>query len=167
MKDLLLYDKRVDFHVKDFLRKAYYTYESKKLSELMREMKKTSVNIIIVLDEYGVTVGLITIEDLLEEIVGDIRDEYDIDEEDEFKQLSENEYLIEGQMKIDDLNDRLGFHLSSENYDSVGGLIIENLDRIPAAGDSILLDNIRLTVQKLDNKRIDRILVKIISDNNK
>ena len=70
-------------------------------------------------------------------------------------------------MKIDDLNDRLGFHLSSENYDSVGGLIIENLDRIPAAGDSILLDNIRLTVQKLDNKRIDRILVKIISDNNK
>ena len=164
MKDLLLYDKRVDFHVKDFLRKAYYTYESKKLSELMREMKKTSVNIIIVLDEYGVTVGLITIEDLLEEIV---RDEYDIDEEDEFKQLSENEYLIEGQMKIDDLNDRLGFHLSSENYDSVGGLIIENLDRIPAAGDSILLDNIRLTVQKLDNKRIDRILVKIISDNNK
>lgn len=167
MKDLLLYDKRVDFHVKDFLRKAYYTYESKKLSELMREMKKTSVNIIIVLDEYGVTVGLITIEDLLEEIVGDIRDEYDIDEEDEFKQLSENEYLIEGQMKIDDLNDRLGFHLSSENYDSVGGLIIENLDRIPSAGDSILLDNIRLTVQKLDNKRIDRILVKIISDNNK
>ncbi len=167
MKDLLLYDKRVDFHVKDFLRKAYYTYESKKLSELMREMKKTSVNIIIVLDEYGVTVGLITIEDLLEEIVGDIRDEYDIDEEDEFKQLSENEYLIEGQMKIDDLNDRLGFHLSSENYDSVGGLIIENLDRIPVAGDSILLDNIRLTVQKLDNKRIDRILVKIISDNNK
>ncbi|MGN9019843.1 HlyC/CorC family transporter [Lachnospiraceae bacterium HCP1S3_C3] len=167
MKDLLLYDKRVDFHVKDFLRKAYYTYESKKLSELMREMKKTSVNIIIVLDEYGVTVGLITIEDLLEEIVGDIRDEYDIDEEDEFKQLSENEYLIEGQMKIDDLNDRLGFHLSSENYDSVGGLIIENLDRIPAAGDSILLDNLRLTVQKLDNKRIDRILVKIISDNNK
>ncbi len=167
MKDLLLYDKRVDFHVKDFLRKAYYTYESKKLSELMREMKKTSVNIIIVLDEYGVTVGLITIEDLLEEIVGDIRDEYDIDEEDEFKQLSENEYLIEGQMKIDDLNDRLGFHLSSENYDSMGGLIIENLDRIPAAGDSILLDNIRLTVQKLDNKRIDRILVKIISDNNK
>lgn len=167
MKDLLLYDKRVDFHVKDFLRKAYYTYESKKLSELMREMKKTSVNIIIVLDEYGVTVGLITIEDLLEEIVGDIRDEYDIDEEDEFKQLSENEYLIEGQMKIDDLNDRLGFHLSSENYDSVGGLIIENLDRMPAAGDSILLDNIRLTVQKLDNKRIDRILVKIISDNNK
>ena len=70
-------------------------------------------------------------------------------------------------MKIDDLNDRLGFHLSSENYDSMGGLIIENLDRIPAAGDSILLDNIRLTVQKLDNKRIDRILVKIISDNNK
>lgn len=164
MKDLLLYDKKEDFNVRNFLRKAFYTYESKKLSELMREMKKTSVNIIIVLDEYGVTVGLITIEDLLEEIVGDIRDEYDTEEEEEFKKISDTEYLIEGQMKIDDLNDHLNLKLSSENYDSVGGIIIENLDRIPAAGDSILLDNIRLTVQKLDNKRIDKVNVKILTE---
>ncbi|MDE5780011.1 MAG: hemolysin family protein, partial [Lachnospiraceae bacterium] len=164
MKDLLLYDKKEDFNVRNFLRKAFYTYESKKLSELMREMKKTSVNIIIVLDEYGVTVGLITIEDLLEEIVGDIRDEYDAEEEEEFKKISDTEYLIEGQMKIDDLNDHLNLNLSSENYDSVGGIIIENLDRIPAAGDSILLDNIRLTVQKLDNKRIDKVNVKILTE---
>lgn len=164
MKDLLLYDKKEDFNVRNFLRKAFYTYESKKLSELMREMKKTSVNIIIVLDEYGVTVGLITIEDLLEEIVGDIRDEYDAEEEEEFKKISDTEYLIEGQMKIDDLNDHLNLKLSSENYDSVGGIIIENLDRIPAAGDSILLDNIRLTVQKLDNKRIDKVNVKILTE---
>ena len=164
MKDLLLYDKKEDFNVRNFLRKAFYTYESKKLSELMREMKKTSVNIIIVLDEYGVTVGLITIEDLLEEIVGDIRDEYDAEEDEEFKKISDTEYLIEGQMKIDDLNDHLNLKLSSENYDSVGGIIIENLDRIPAAGDSILLDNIRLTVQKLDNKRIDKVNVKILTE---
>lgn len=164
MKDLLLYDKKEDFDVRNFLRKAFYTYESKKLSELMREMKKTSVNIIIVLDEYGVTVGLITIEDLLEEIVGDIRDEYDDDEDEEFKKISDTEYLIEGQMKIDDLNEHLNLNLASENYDSVGGIIIENLDRIPSAGDSILLDNIRLTVQKLDNKRIDRVNVKILTE---
>lgn len=162
MKDLLLYDKKEDFNVRNFLRKAFYTYESKKLSELMREMKKTSVNIIIVLDEYGVTVGLITIEDLLEEIVGDIRDEYDGEEDDEFKKISDTEYSIEGQMKIDDLNEHLNLNLGSENYDSVGGIIIENLDRIPSAGDSVLLGNIRLTVQKLDNKRIDRINVKIL-----
>lgn len=165
MKDLLLYDKKEDFNVRNFLRKAFYTYESKKLSELMCEMKKTSVNIIIVLDEYGVTVGLITIEDLLEEIVGDIRDEYDAEEEDEFKKISDTEYIIEGQMKIDDLNDHLNLSLSSENYDSVGGIIIEKLDRIPVAGDSILLENIRLTVQKLDNKRIDKVNVKILTDN--
>lgn len=164
MKDLLLYDKKEDFDVRNFLRKAFYTYESKKLSELMREMKKTSVNIIIVLDEYGVTVGLITIEDLLEEIVGDIRDEYDEEEDEEFKKISDTEYLIEGQMKIDDLNEHLNLNLASENYDSVGGIIIENLDRIPSAGDSILLDNIRLTVQKLDNKRIDRVNVKILTE---
>lgn len=164
MKDLLLYDKKEDFNVRNFLRKAFYTYESKKLSELMREMKKTSVNIIIVLDEYGVTVGLITIEDLLEEIVGDIRDEYDAEEEEEFKKISDTEYLIEGQMKIDDLNDHLNLKFSSENYDSVGGIIIENLDRIPSVGDSILLDNIRLTVQKLDNKRIDKVNVKILTE---
>lgn len=162
MKDLLLYDKKEDFNVRNFLRKAFYTYESKKLSELMREMKKTSVNTIIVLDEYGVTVGLITIEDLLEEIVGDIRDEYDTEEDDEFKKISDTEYSIEGQMKIDDLNEHLNLNLGSENYDSVGGIIIENLDRIPSVGDSVLLGNIRLTVQKLDNKRIDRINVKIL-----
>lgn len=165
MKDLLLYDKKNDFDVRHFLRKAFYTYESKKLSELMREMKKTSVNIIIVLDEYGVTVGLITIEDLLEEIVGDIRDEYDSDEEEEFKKISDDEYLIEGQMKIDDFNDRIGLNLMSENYDSMGGLIIENLDRIPATGDSVLLGNLRLTVQKLDRKRIDKINVKLYTAN--
>ena len=164
MKDLLLYDHKEKFDVRTFLRKAFYTFESKKLSELMSEMKKTSVNIIIVLDEYGVTVGLITIEDLLEEIVGDIRDEYDSDEEEEFKKISNSEYIIEGQMKIDDLNDKLEINLSSENYDSVGGIIIENLDRIPAQGDSVLLGNIRLTVQKLDKKRIDKILVKIIDN---
>lgn len=164
MKDLLLYDKKQDFDIRHFLRKAFYTYESKKLSELMREMKKTSVNIIIVLDEYGVTVGLITIEDLLEEIVGDIRDEYDVEEEEEFKKLSDTEYLIEGQMKIDDLNEHLNLNLSSENYDSVGGIIIENLDCIPSVGDSILLDNIRLTVQKLDKKRIDKINISILPE---
>lgn len=165
MKDLLLYNHKDPFNVRTFLRKAFYTFESKKLSELMSEMKKTSVNIIIVLDEYGVTVGLITIEDLLEEIVGDIRDEYDADEEEEFKKISNNEYLIEGQMKIDDLNDKLDINLNSENYDSVGGIIIENLDRIPSQGESVLLGNVRLTVHKMDKKRIDKINVRIIEKN--
>ncbi len=164
MKDLLLCDDKENFNVRQYLRKAFYTYESQKLSELMIEMKKTSVNIIIVLDEYGTTVGLITIEDLLEEIVGDIRDEYDSDEDEAFKKISDSEYIIQGQMKIDDLNEKLELNLNSENYDSIGGIIIENLDKIPVEGDSILLDNIRFTVQKLDKKRIDRIHIHIITD---
>ncbi len=164
MKDLLLCDDKKNFNVRQYLRKAFYTYESQKLSELMMEMKKTSVNIIIVLDEYGTTVGLITIEDLLEEIVGDIRDEYDSDEDEAFKKISDTEYVIQGQMKIDDLNEKLELNLKSENYDSIGGIIIENLDKIPVEGDSILLDNIRFTVQKLDKKRIDKIHINIITN---
>ena len=87
----------------------------------MIEMRKTSNNIVIVLDEYGATAGLITLEDILEEIVGDIRDEFDADEEDELKEISKGEYLADGSMNLDDINDRLGLELVSEDFDSLGG----------------------------------------------
>ena len=125
MKDLLLYNSSAVFDIRNYLRSAFYTYETKKLSELMLEMKKTSVNIVIVLDEYGVTSGLITLEDLLEEIVGEIHDEYDIDEDDGIKEISPAKYIIEGQVKISDLNEKLNLKLSCKEYDSVRGLIIE------------------------------------------
>lgn len=157
MKDLLLYNPEHIFDIRNFLRSAYYTYENKKISELMMEMKKTSVNIVIVLDEYGITSGLITIEDLLEEIVGEIRDEYDGDEEDSMKEISENKFVIEGQLKISDVNDRLNLKLHSEKYDSIGGLIIEKLDRFPNPGDKIIIDDVSLEVLKMDKMRIDTI----------
>lgn len=93
MKDLLLCDDKEHFSVRDIMRKPYFTYEHKHISELMMELKKSSVSLAIVLDEYGATAGLITLEDLLEEIVGEIRDEYDTDEEDSIVQLSEREYF--------------------------------------------------------------------------
>ena len=155
MKDLLLYNPEEIFDVRKYLRSAFYTYESKKLSELMMEMKKTSVNIVIVLDEYGVTAGLITLEDLLEEIVGEIHDEYDLDEDEPIKKISENIYILEGQMKIDDLNDYLGVNLSSDDYDSIGGLIIEKLDRLPTAGDKITIDSLSFKVTSMDKMRIN------------
>lgn len=155
MKDLLLYNPEEIFDVRKYLRSAFYTYESKKLSELMMEMKKTSVNIVIVLDEYGVTAGLITLEDLLEEIVGEIHDEYDLDEDEQIKKISENIYILEGQMKIDDLNDYLGVNLSSDDYDSIGGLIIEKLDRLPTAGDKITIDSLSFKVTSMDKMRIN------------
>ena len=155
MKDLLLYNSKEIFDVRNYLRSAFYTYESKKLSELMIEMKKTSVNIVIVLDEYSVTAGLITLEDLLEEIVGEIYDEFDLDEDRPIKKVLDNKYILEGQMKIDDLNDYLGLHLSSNDYDSVGGIKKEKLDRLPSLGDKITIDSITLKVTSMDKMRIN------------
>lgn len=164
VKDLLLYDSHEDFKVSDILREPYYTYEYKKTSELMEELKKTSNNITIVLDEYGSTVGMITLEDLLEEIVGEIRDEYDDDEKDLIQKISDTEYLIEGMAKLDDINDMLELNLQSEDYDSLGGLIMELLDRLPAEGDVVKTPDAELTVKKVVNKRIHSILLKIIRE---
>lgn len=162
MKDLLLYNTNDVFDIRNYLRSAYFTYEGKKTSELMIEMKKTSVNIVIVLDEYGITSGLITLEDLLEEIVGEIRDEYDADEDD-IKEISTDKFIIEGQLKILDLNDRLSLNLHSSKYDSIGGLIIEKLDRFPNPGDVIIIDNISIKVLAMDKMRIDTIEITILN----
>lgn len=157
MKDLLLVSEPERFHIRDYMRKASYTYESKQLSELLSEMRENFVNIIIVLNEYGGAEGLITMEDLLEEIVGEIRDEYDEDEKALIKTVSENEYLVPGNMKLDDLNDALELALISEDYDSVGGLIIERLDRLPKTGDTVLIENISLRVEGMQKNRIGRV----------
>lgn len=162
MKDLLLYDNNMEFHIKDILREAFFTYEYKKTSELMMEMRKDAINIAIVLDEYGATAGLVTLEDLLEEIVGEIRDEYDEDEENLIQKVEENQYLIEGSMKLDDVNDALGLKLHSEDYDSLGGLIIELLDRLPEEHEAVTTeDGISLEVEKIDKNRIDTVRMTI------
>ena len=157
MKDLLLTDNRTEFHIRNFLREPLYTYEYKKTAELMIEMRQTCNNVVIVLDEYGATAGMITLEDLLEEIVGEIRDEYDEDEENELVEVAPFEYLVEGSMKLDDLNDRLGLDLESEDYDSIGGLIIGLLDRLPEQGEEVLCGRIRLVVDELYKNRIDKV----------
>lgn len=161
MKDLLFYDEKTEFSVSNYLRPAFYTYEYKKLSELMLEMKKDSVNIIIVLDEYGAATGLITLEDLLEEIVGEIRDEYDYDEEDDIKTVNEDEFLVDGLTKIDDFNDNLNLKekLYSEDYESLGGYIMEQLDRLAKVGDIVETKELTLVVDTMDKNRIDKIHV--------
>lgn len=159
MKDLLLYDsKKSEFQIKDILREAYFTYEYKSISELLVEMRQASFNIAIVLDEYGETSGLITLEDILEEIVGEIHDEYDENEEENIKAVGKHEYIIEGSTNLDDLNDSLDLNLESEDYDSLGGFIIEKLDRLPKADDSVSTeDGIRMVVEKLDKNRIETV----------
>jgi CBS domain containing-hemolysin-like protein len=158
MKDLLLFDNTKEFHVKDILREAYFTYEYKNISELLVEMRQASFNIAVVLDEYGETAGLITLEDLLEEIVGEIHDEYDENEEDFIQEISPLEYMIEASMNLDDLNDRLNLDFESEDYDSLGGFIIERLDRFPEIGDSVVTeDGIKLIIESLDKNRIESV----------
>ncbi len=158
VKDLLLYDRSQEFHVRDFLREAYYTYEFKNTSELMVEMRKNSINIAIVLDEYGATAGLVTLEDLLEEIVGDIRDEFDEAEAEEVQQLGEREYLVEGACKLEDLNDMIGLGIESEDYDSIGGIVIDALQHLPTDGEEVTLENgTRLAVVKVDKNRIEKV----------
>ena len=160
MKDLLLFDNKEHFSVRDILREAYFTYEYKNISELLVEMRDASFNIAIVLDEYGETAGLITLEDILEEIVGEIHDEYDENEEEFIKQINEYEYIIEGSMSLDDVNDRLDVELESEDYDSLGGFIIEHLDRLPEVSDEVTEENgIRLVVEKLDKNRVESVHV--------
>lgn len=158
MKDLLLFDNTKEFHVRDILREAYFTYEYKNISELLVEMREASLNIAIVLDEYGETAGLITLEDILEEIVGEIRDEYDENEEEFLKEINQEEFIVEGSMNLDDLNDRLELNLESEDYDSLGGFIIEQLDRLPEEGDEITTeDGIRMVVDSLDKNRVEKV----------
>lgn len=158
MKDFFLVESRKFFKIRDIMRDVYYTYEHKKTSDLLVEMRRDSMNLAIVLNEYGGAVGLVTLEDLLEEIVGEIRDEYDEDEKDLIRELSEREYLVEGSVKLDDLNDALELALTSEDYDSIGGLIIEALDRLPEAGDRVTTaTGIILEVVSTSKNRIDQV----------
>lgn len=167
IKDLLLTEHDKKFCLRDYLREPLYTYEFKKTAELMVELRKTQNNIAIVLDEYGATAGLITLEDMLEEIVGEIRDEYDEDEEDLICKISPKEYIIEASMKLDDLNDQLGLKLESEDYDSIGGFIIGLLDHLPEEGEEVTCDNLRFVVEKVERNRIDKVHLYILDETEK
>ena len=142
------------------MRKPHFTYEYKSISELLVEMRESTFNIAIVLDEYGEMAGLITLEDILEEIVGEIHDEYDEQEDEMFFQLGDREYVIEGAMNLDDVNERLHTEFTSEDYDSLGGFIIEHLDRLPELNDEVVTeDGTRLVVETLDKNRIESVHV--------
>ena len=159
VKDLLLAEHKSPFDLRSLLREAYFTYEHKSTSELLMDMRQQSNNFAIVLDEYGATAGLITLEDLLEEIVGEIRDEYDAEEEEMLTELVPGqEYRALGSAKLDDLNEILHTNLESEDYDSIGGYIIEQLDRLPAPGESTVTPGgIKLVVDAVAKKRIEQV----------
>lgn len=161
MKDLLLLPDKEQFSIRKLLREPYFTYEHKPTGDLLLEMKDTSYNLAIVLDEYGSTAGLVTTEDLIEEIVGEIRDEYDEGEKEDITVVSPGkEYLIQGSAKLDDINNALQLKLESDDYDSIGGFLIEHLDSLPVQGQGISLENgIRLIADVVVKNRIEQVHV--------
>jgi len=166
IKDFILTTDSENFSVSQIMRDAHYTYEYKKSADLMMEMKEKTTTVTFVLNEYGVTVGMITLEDLLEEIVGEIRDEYDEDEEEFIQEIDDNIYLVEGSMKLDDINDTLDTDLQSDDYDSIGGIIIEYLDRLPEDGEEVTLSSgIQLKVQGIEQNRICKVLLTLPEEN--
>jgi len=161
MKDLLLCADRENFSIRDILREPYFTYEHKNTAELFIEMRKSSISLAIVLDEYGATAGLITLEDLLEEIVGEIRDEYDTDEEDPIEELNEREFIVLGSTNLEDLCEKLDLNFTSDDYDTIGGYLIGLLDHLPEKNEIIITDDdILLRVEQMDKNRIEKIYIK-------
>lgn len=159
IKDFLFIEDPSRFHMQALLREPYYTYEYKKVADLLNEMRQKNRQVSIVLNEYGTAEGMITMEDLLEEIIGQIRDEYDEDEAELIKKLSDNEYLVDATMNLDDINEALETSYESEAYDSISGLIIELLDdRLPEEGESVELpDGSVARVEKLEGNRIETV----------
>jgi len=161
IKDLLLVEDREHFSIRDIMRPPFFTYEHKNIAELFLQMREESIAIAIVLDEYGDTAGLITLEDLLEEIVGEIHDEYD-DEEEPILQTADFEYQVLGATNLDDVADELHLPIESEDYDSIAGYVFGLLDHLPAVDDEVTDANgIYFKVLDMDKNRINKLLIRI------
>lgn len=162
LKDLFFFHGSPEtFNIMDLVREPYITYEYRKTSELFVDMRKDYVSMAIVMDEYGGFVGIITLEDLLEEIVGEIRDEYDIGEEDSITRVKEDEYIVNGVTNLNDINDELEINIESNDYDSIGGHVINLLSDFPKGGESAEDDYAIYTVLSVDNRSIDKIHIKL------
>ncbi len=163
-KDLLRYlrDGRTDVPLAKILRPAYFIPESKKVDELLRELQQRRVHMAVVVDEYGGTAGIVTIEDLLEEIVGEIQDEYDA-EEPTVEPVSEHEYLFDARVHLDEVNELLGVELPAEGGDTLGGFIYSQLGKVPAVGDTIEFEGVRIEVLSVAGRRIKQVRASLLS----
>ncbi len=160
-KDLLALwrDGVQDRPIKDLLRPAYFVPESKKAVDLLQDMQQRKVHLAIVVDEYGGTAGLVTLEDLIEEIVGEIRDEYDFNEEEVYQQVGEHEYIVDAGIDLDDFNRLLDADLPTDDSDTLGGYFYSKLGKVPVAGETLTEDTLHMEVLSVDDKRIRKIRV--------
>lgn len=159
VKDLIFYEPVHNaFKIEDFIREPYFTYEFKMTSELFAEMRSKRAAIAIVLDEYGGTAGMVTLEDLVEEIVGDIQDEYD-EHEVSIEVIQEDEYIVDGSTKIDIVNEMIGLRIETEDFDSIGGFIIGEFGRLPEVGERIEHGNVEFVVESVEKNRIEKLRI--------
>lgn len=159
-KDCMILGNSENFNIKSIMRKPYFTYESKSCSELFAVMRTKSLSMAVILDEYGGTSGIVTLEDLLEEIVGEISDEFD-DETEEIKVVKDNEYIVEGSAKISDVNDMIGTKFESDDFDSIGGYVVGVVGRFPEKGETIEENDIKFIIEETDRNRIEKIRILI------
>lgn len=162
-KDLLRYYAGEDFNVRDMLRPAVFIPESKRLNILLKEFRSTRNHIAIVVDEYGGVAGMVTIEDVLEQIVGDIEDEYDYDEdEDNIIQNADGTYRVKALTEIDDFNEIVGTQFDDEEFSTIGGLIVNKFGHLPKRGDQIVIENLSIKVVRADSRRLHSIAIEVI-----
>jgi hemolysin (HlyC) family protein len=164
-KDLLRYYAGEDFEVRDMLRPAVFIPTSKRLNILLKEFRSTRNHIAIVVDEYGGVAGMVTIEDVLEQIVGDIEDEYDYDEdEDNIIQNSDGTYRVKALTEIEDFNEAVGTQLNNEEFSTIGGLIVNKFGHLPKRGDHIAIENLSIKVVRADSRRLHSITIEVLTD---
>ncbi len=158
-KDLLQVwrDGQTDRPIKDLLRPAHFVPESKKAGDLLTDLQQRKIHLAVVVDEYGGMAGLVTLEDLVEEIVGEIRDEYDFDEEEVYQKVGENEYVFDAGIDLDDLNRLLDIELPTDESDTLGGYVFSKLGKVPIEGERIEGDHIQMEVLRVDDRRIRKI----------
>ena len=146
-----------DFKIRDILKPAFYAYEYIPVVDLFKQMRAKNISISIIIDEYGGTSGLVTMEDILEELVGEIDDEYD--NEKEVTKINDNEYLVDPEMRIDEVNERFDLNLQSEKFESIGGFVIELLDRMPKSKDEVEFENLKFVVVNVDKRKITQLMI--------
>ncbi|MDR5170670.1 CBS domain-containing protein [Methylobacillus flagellatus] len=162
-KDLLQFYSGKDFNVRGMLRPAVFIPESKRLNVLLKEFRSNRNHIAIVVDEYGGVAGMVTIEDVLEQIVGDIEDEFDEDEnEDNIIQDAHGRYRVKALTEIADFNEALGTELSDEEFSTIGGLVVSKFQHMPKRGEEVSFDNLNVTVLRADSRRVYSLLVEVV-----
>jgi CBS domain containing-hemolysin-like protein len=163
LKDMMFLSKE-EFDMDKLLREPYFTFETKKTQDLLTDLRRTANSMAVVLDEYGGLSGILTVEDIVEEYIGQIRDEYDEDELKQIKKIDDKTYEIYGSVNITDVNEATGLELESENYNSLGGYIIEKLQEFPKNGDELTIQDTTFEVVQVVDNKIEKVRVMVLSD---